>query len=746
MKLLGPMHLSLLLLALVNMVPAIEAESSWGILAIAIAAALFSCLSYKLPRSTQIRSAITRLGVIAAVAYLIFEMFFPHLEPTVHIIDLSHFVIFLCCCKFFELQTYRDAGLIAVVSFLLMVISAFVSASPLFGVALVIDATFGIGWLIVFLTQRDMDAVLARRRTALGARAEQIKDFAPERSYGPRRYLATTAACSATLLALAALFFVTAPRGLGTGLFSRIPALAGRALTGFSRGVNLTNNDIYADDSVVMRVRFTHKCKPITDPAFQPYMRGQTFDRYYHGQWRRTPTVFANDIAPSRSGSPSPLLGSVAELDSDNAIRQDVWLESTASGVLFSLYPPLAFASQDVKRLRMDRVDLVLQTLSSPHQQLHYVAYAAARPSPAVADILRRWPAGPRDGSSLIPRRVAEFARDFAAKVGDPSDPWQFEQIAGRFRDYLASGRFEYTFHRGQSGTNGDLVANFLFDNPRGHCEYFASAMTVLCQAVGIPARLVSGYHGGEFNQTGRFYQFRQRDAHTWVEVFLPDRGWTLFDPTPAAIGPPESDNTLLAKSRRFCDYVQFKWATLVFSFDNESRAGLIRGARDWFAKVIGPSDHPASFAATVGSLLWGPALLALWQRLLYWLLLLLSAALVILVLRLGWLLSLMFRERLMTLRKPRSGLIRRPEAKFYDRLMLLLSRRGYVKADHQTPREFAQTLASAQPDLAELTDFTEWFYEVQFGHRHLGPDRQQRVAAFLRHLGEKATFVANKA
>lgn len=744
MKLLGPMHLTLLFLALINMVPAIEAEASWVILGIAVLAAVASCVYYRLAGRRCVPPVMIYLSVIAAAAYLSYEMFFPHEEPTVHIIDLSHFIIFLCCCKFFELRSYRDAGLIAVVSFLLMIISAFVSASPLFGMALVINATIGIGWLITFHLQRETDAVLARRRATLGPLADQVKDIAPELAQWPRRrHLRAAVTCSGMLLVLATFFFISAPRGWGGGFLHRFPKLAGRSVTGFSRGVNLTNNDIYEDDSIVMRVRFVQDGRPITDPSFMPYMRGQTFDRYFRGRWRRTPTVHSNDVLAGTERSPSRLLDAAQDLEPDQMVRQEVWLESTLNGVLFSLYPPLAIASSDIKKVRLDRYDLALQSLSPSRQQAHYVAYAMDEPTPALTQRLLEWPGRPRDGWSRIPRRVGDFARSFAANVGDPTDPWQFEFIAGRFRDYLRSERFEYTLRRGPLKEKGDLVANFLFDNPRGHCEYFASAMTIMCQIVGIPARLVSGYQGGELNQAGGFYQFRQRDAHTWVEVYLPDRGWTQFDPTPPATSDTESDDSLLARSKQFVDYVQFKWAAMVFSFDSDTRAVLFRGFNDWFAKFTRQGDAPRSLTTTLKSMFWGPDVLAFWQRALYWLLLVLCAVFAILVLRLAWLVSLRLREYLPSGRRSRRGLIRRAEARFYDRLLLLLSRRGHVKSAHQTPREFARSLAVSNADLVELPECIEWFYEAQFGRRTLGEDRHRRVAVLLDRLREMPFFAA---
>jgi len=97
-----------------------------------------------------------------------------------------------------------------------------------------------------------------------------------------------------------------------------------------------------------------------------------------------------------------------------------------------------------------------------------------------------------------------------------------------------------------------DRVDWFLFDLKRGYCDYFASAMVVMLRSQGVPARLVSGYAGGEYNaETGR-YEVRQNVAHTWVEVYFPGYGWQRFEPTPAAYTtPPQRPETPTAEGEQ---------------------------------------------------------------------------------------------------------------------------------------------------------------------------------------------------
>lgn len=742
MKRFGPLHLGLLALALVNMVPVVEVESSWGLLSIALASALLSCVYHQRAGGRRLPRWAMLLSVLGACGFLVYEMFFPHEEATVHIIDLAHFLLLLCCLKFFELHTHRDAGLIAFISFLLLVISAFVSASLLFGLAAAIDVTFGLAWLTAFHTQREQVRVHQRQRAApAGGPGLAIDGGGAARPVTRRRTILTTAGCSSVLLVTATVVFVSMPRNLEGSLFGRIRGFIPGSVTGFSDVVQLSDTQIFEDDSTVLRARFTRNGELLTDATFQPYLRGYTFDRYFEGRWRRTPRALGN-IESGEIGAPRPLFDDVVQLPPDRVIRQEIWLEPIGTSALFSVYPPLTFGSSEIKEVTLDRKDLVLQTPRKRGRKSHYVVDTSPDRTTILANRMRRRPRVPRDGWSGIPSRVERFAQDFFAAAGDPTDPLQHEYLAGRIRDYLSAGEFEYTFDRGPSAPNLDWVEDFLFENRRGHCEYFASAMAVLCQAVGIRARLISGYHGGEFNQVGGFYQIRQRDAHTWVEAYLTDRGWTVFDPSPpSAIEQEDRGSSLLANSMHWIDFLRFKWSTLVITFDDDTRAGLVNGLQQWIGLLTQIDHRPKPFMDRVTALLWGPELPAFWMRLLYWLILVLCITWLILGFRVLWIIYLRFRESLSARDKRLVHMPRRPDARFYDRLLLLLAHKGHVKPVESTPREFARRLARSHADLTELPELTEWFYRAQYGRRPLATEQQERVQAFLRRLREGPPF-----
>jgi hypothetical protein len=102
--------------------------------------------------------------------------------------------------------------------------------------------------------------------------------------------------------------------------------------------------------------------------------------------------------------------------------------------------------------------------------------------------------------------------------------------------DYFKNNGFTYTLTPGTMDPEAPLE-DFFFNKRKGFCEHYAATFTLLMRAAGIPARMVIGYQGGEYNTAGSYLVVRQSDAHAWSEVWLEDKGWQRVDPT-AAVSP----------------------------------------------------------------------------------------------------------------------------------------------------------------------------------------------------------------
>jgi protein-glutamine gamma-glutamyltransferase len=204
-----------------------------------------------------------------------------------------------------------------------------------------------------------------------------------------------------------------------------------------------------------------------------------------------------------------------------------VMLETTGRNWAFALEMPKL--AQDERILRMGS-DYQLRTFPGTprgtrldYRLTSYVRFRALEPlSEAEREMFRRLP------PESSPRTRA-LVQGWLADNPAPAD------IVERGMQYLRSQPFFYTLTPAALG--GQPVDEFLFDTREGFCEHYASAFTVMMRAAGLPARIVTGYQGGELNGVGGYYIIRQSDAHAWTEVWFDGRGWVRVDPV-SAVAP----------------------------------------------------------------------------------------------------------------------------------------------------------------------------------------------------------------
>jgi transglutaminase-like putative cysteine protease len=198
-----------------------------------------------------------------------------------------------------------------------------------------------------------------------------------------------------------------------------------------------------------------------------------------------------------------------------------------------------------------------------------------------------------------LPDNLDPRARQLAASWRQGGDM----QVVNRALTYFNRQEFHYTLDPPPLGIDG--IDDFLFTTRRGFCEHYASSFVFLMRAAGIPARVVTGYQGGEYNAAGDYYIVRQSDAHAWAEVWLKGAGWLRVDPT-AAVAPERverglsaalPDNTALPFMTRNpprwlrnlslnLDAMSYRWNQWVIGYDTERQfatlARLGMDALDW--------------------------------------------------------------------------------------------------------------------------------------------------------------------
>lgn len=192
------------------------------------------------------------------------------------------------------------------------------------------------------------------------------------------------------------------------------------------------------------------------------------------------------------------------------------------------------------------------------------------------------------------------------------------ETKARNILGYLTNN-YAYTLDLGnQSGQTG--LDHFLFTRKEGHCEYFASAMVVLLRLAGVPARLVNGFIGEEWNDLGEYMVIRQQHAHSWVEAYLPGKGWTVYDPTPP--DPAFVPNRFNDPMSRALDLLRLNWQRYIVRFSMKDQEVILdrlaTGGKNtlqnlqnigtWKMKEIQAflkANLPALIFLTTGSVLW---------------------------------------------------------------------------------------------------------------------------------------------
>ncbi len=764
-------------LLLASMLPVVEADGSWVLFGVIVAGSVLAEALYLLRRQRPVSASLVRFAALLSVGYLFFE-FFLFAHPVPAITALAHFLMLLACCKFFECATHRDLGLLLIIGLLLLVVGSLVSGSVVYAVVLILGLSLGVGWLIAYHRDRERRAIESRCGPAFPVPPEPVLDWqrpaasagasgglgGANRSGSSGRLIGPVAAVSAVLVVTASVAFVVVPRGLSRQIFGRLHPPVPAAVTGYSEEVRLESDGVVASEQAVMRVRVTRGGEAIGSDGAPLYLRGRTHSRYEGGRWAPRPSAHLWCVDPISLDEPRTLSAAAHRLPSGQLLTQEVWLERGAGPYLFAVHPVLAVAgAADVGRVDQDCDDLSLRSARYSGRAMRYRVVSAAGPAPQLAALLESEHldrTDPRSSARLlrggvservaqhrperfpttlmIPRAVSALARRIAESIGDPRDEAHHAAIAQAFCDFLKEGDFVYTLEPVPARRSVDRIQRFLLETRRGHCEFFASALTLLCQAVGIPARLASGYLATEYNSVGSFYLVRRRDAHAWCEVRLPGLGWVALDPSPTAQRQPGRDS-LRATLANLVDFLQFEWVTFVVSFDSDIRRRLFGSFEGWFRR-IDESRGRLRFASEVAvALLRGPPELTAVQRLLYWVMLGLVVLMGALVLRVLFLLWLRLRER-MPRRAPGGPPVRRsPAARFYDRLLVALARRGFDKPPHLTPREFARHVATAGPALRPLVDITEWYYQVQYGGRSLDRPRLAVLNAFLLFLRGEA-------
>ncbi|MCX7220490.1 MAG: DUF3488 and transglutaminase-like domain-containing protein [Burkholderiales bacterium] len=552
----------------------------------------------------------------------------------------------LLTCKLLEMHAKRDIFIVIFLSFFLL-LSSFFDSQTIASAAWATLATLAL-----------LTALLSFQYTGLMP------------SLWQRIKLAMRILGMALPLTVIAFFLFPRIQGPLWGL----PGDANTGRSGLSNSMTPGNiSKLVQSEEIAFRVKFSGALPGKSDL----YWRGIVLNSFDGRSWthaeqpqhqlRRQPD---SEDAQARS---QPEEASLA----GEAVVQDIILEASGQPWLFALDIPAAAPQISEMQVRLNR-QRELNTASEINSRLRYsvVSHTSYRLQAQLS-------AADLQSSLALPSSYNPKTRNYAATLRQSSSSPQQAIVA--VLNLFRNENFSYTLEPPLLGANS--VDDFLFGSRAGFCEHYSSAFVVLMRAMGIPARVVTGYQGGSLNRVDRQLEVRQSDAHAWAEVWLSGRGWLRVDPT-AAVAPERIQKNLSATqpARGLAGFIQLSmnqnswlagswnavrmrwnaannsWNLWVLNYDQGKQFNLIR--------ALGLEGYDWTQLSLFAFLLIGAAMAAM---------------------------ALPF-------------MLNRPQVKPLDRLYLNLCQKmanqGYPKLAHEAPQTYADRLQAQRPDSAAIAAF----------------------------------------
>ncbi|MGA2062415.1 MAG: DUF3488 and transglutaminase-like domain-containing protein [Thermoguttaceae bacterium] len=691
------------------------------------------------------------------------------IQGEIQAVAFARLLIYLQIIVLFQKKDPRSYWLLIMLSLLQVVVAALFSQGIVFGLMLIIYMLIASLGLTLLLFQRQWEEFFQGEKPAPAAApgrwplAGQKSDFPCASAGGSglglgRELYSRLTGIGLRTVGVTVLLFIFLPRFGQVGWIGAI--LQTRQTVGFSDKVNLGEfGQIIENPGEVMRIRFYDQDNGAPYNVHGAiYLRGAVLMDYKQGQWSvGKPAVAVGNPTLERK-DPLP----------EHLVRQECIIEGLDRPELFYVAPFVPIKSD----LYITQDDFLLRLLRSENlrsQRFRYelgtTAFVDGRQQqlvpPWIGENYRAALRIPKtDGASDLPN-LARLAQSWIDQSKLPA-----EDAAGRAR-YLerklsASGLFRYSLEPQNRDTAMDPIEDFLTNHRAGHCEFFATALTLMLRSQGIHARMVVGYRTDEWNEIGQCYQVRQLHAHTWVECYLdPDQiprellhggdfwhwskygGWMQLDPTPES--EVKSQDSWFSPISKTLQWFDSAWSYYVVELNYERQRNaifqpIVRACK-FLYKSVSDAQAWRNLFTRIGNALrlsGLPGAIA-WAFLVATILA--AAALLAFCGWFAWRLADKLWRRLSG-RQPKSRHGPQIEVEFYRRLEALLAKRGLVRSVSQTQREFAAWAGSALAAVSGETGLkfmpvrvADAFYRVRFGCLPLDNTQSEAVEQALAQI-----------
>lgn len=713
---------------------------------------------FRLPRP------LANVVALFAVAAAIID--FRYQEAESKLIAIANLLVYLQCVLLYQQKHERTYWQLMVLSFLEVVVASALNLGMEYGLLLVLYSLVALSTMtLMFVYRESLPYALA---TVSGSRtsAKPLGPASvPSRELARRRPLAAFARTSSSEepalamlnrgLVLHVLLIAVATMIISILFFFFLPRLHrsqetddGGRLTGFSEDVYLTEiGELLESPELVMRVKFYD---PKTNQPYtvhgEPYFRGSVLVHYQrlHGHWRQ-PGYLPKTLL-SRMQQPEPI---------GDLVLQRISLQPQRSRTLFAVSPAYRMAATQ-HEISWDPATSVLIRNEKTGDRYEYTLETSGFLDGQQVPLMRAMKDHAPGSECLDVRLNGEELATFVNKANEvvrssgvaADDPYACAKALESH--FHTQGQYTYSL-AGPRGLprNRDPIVEFLANGKTGHCEHFASALTLMLRTLGIPARIVLGYKGAEYNSVGNYYQVRQLHTHTWVEAYLrndqvpspiplasdadSDGVWLRLDPTPAGDEDALAERLgLLERLGELRDYLQLLWTDYVLGLDSERQQEAVY---DPFLRHLRTLVSPEAWTYFFRVLVVEMAQRNNWF----------SGRAALYVLATGFILVLLYRltskataRLVITLRRRlrKRHLRRARRVEFYQRLERTAARRGIRRAPSQTQREFAHQIACSRTLSAPLpVRITDAFYRVRFGGERLDREEVHQIEQALTQL-----------
>lgn len=478
----------------------------------------------------------------------------------------SQSVLVLLAVKALEMRSQRDFYQVTALVLLGMALAAWLRVDLLLGILLLVSLYLA---LLGLLWQPLADAAVER-----GSEALRWRDL---------RYMLLFAMIFlVALLPVTGLFFLVLPR-TPTPLWAWAPA-QGSAQSGFSPDLS---PDQISQLALNPAVAFRAQISPGPVSANDLYWVGAILWKDEDVRWVRGP-----DLVDGGAASNKP---SANQSASDMAMRrQEIVLSPGRSHYLFALAAPLHW---QIPVTFHRQPDGVVQVAKAPDLPMRYTVWSGTK-TDLVLD------SGARQAALQIPADTSSAIRALAQRLAGKNARQTVKNLMHWFR----GSSFHYSLQAPAEYPHGQTMSDFLLHSHTGFCEYYAGGLALLLRLDGVPARVVTGYHGGEYNPVGNYWIVRQSMAHAWVQAWLPGAGWVRLDATPASAEAEQGGSVVnggfypaeVPGVQRIWDWMQWQWINTVIDLTPAKQRALWTAAGLQLLHLV--QDHARS-----GDTLHGP-------------------------------------------------------------------------------------------------------------------------------------------